>query len=194
MTRMKALSRRQSISGDRVRLRLLDLADCTPGYLAWLEDPQVNRYLETRWEPQSIASIQAFVGAMLASPDSYLLGIFIGDRHIGNIKLGPISARHAYGDVSYFIGERDEWGKGYASEAIAAVTWFAFTILDLHRVQAGVYAENAGSARALEKAGYAREGCFVRKLRGPEGWQDHLWYGLTREDWKPTAFSIREGA
>jgi ribosomal-protein-alanine N-acetyltransferase len=179
--------------GGRVRLRLLTEADCTPRYLGWLEDPQVNQYLETRWSPQSLDSIRGFVRAMLASADSYLFGIHVGERHIGNIKLGPINARHAHADVSYFIGERSEWGRGYASDAIAVVTWFAFTIAGLHRVQAGLYAGNVGSGRALEKAGFKTEGRFVRQLRGPAGWEDHLWYGLTREDWHPASVVVREG-
>jgi RimJ/RimL family protein N-acetyltransferase len=189
----KFLTTQHTLAGPRVRLRLLTELDCTPRYLAWLQDPLVNRYLETRWSPQSLASIRGYVRDMLASPDSYLFGIHVGERHIGNIKLGPIHTQHAYADVSYFIGERDEWGKGYASEAIAVVTWFAFTVAELHRVQAGLYAGNVASARALERAGFVREGCFVRQLRGPEGWEDHLWYGLTREDWQPAVLVALEG-
>lgn len=191
---MRLIAPGQALKGGRVRLRLIEEADCTSRYLAWLEDPLVNRNLETRWSPQSLESILGFVRAAAASADSYLFGILVDGRHIGNIKLGPIDARHSYADVSYFIGERGEWGKGYATDAIVAVTWFAFTVAGLHRVQAGVYAENPGSARALEKAGFVLEGRFVRKLKGHEGWQDHLWYGLTREDWTPTSIELLDRA
>lgn len=179
------LSRGQFLIGERVRLRLLELADCTPRYLAWLQDPLVIQFLETRWHPQSLDSISAFVTAMIASTDSCLFGIHVDDRHIGNIKLGPINAYHAYADLSYFIGDRDQWGRGYASEAISIVTRFAFSTVGLHRVQAGLYASNLASARALEKAGFLREGALVDQLRGVDGWEDHVWYGLNRENWRP---------
>jgi ribosomal-protein-alanine N-acetyltransferase len=173
--------------GERVLLRRVLEADCGPRYAAWLADPEVNRYLETRWSPQDAAAILAFVRAMRAAKDSLLLAIVARDdgAHIGNLKLGPIQARHAHADVSYFIGERDRWGRGYASEAIALACHVAFVDLGLHRVQAGLYAGNVGSARALEKAGFAAEGCFKAQLRGPRGWEDHRWYGLVRDDWRP---------
>ena len=42
------------------------------------------------------------------------------DKHIGNIKLGPINWIHRYGDISLLIGDKDYWGKGIATEAIRA--------------------------------------------------------------------------
>lgn len=62
--------------------------------------------------------------------------------------------------MSYFIGEKNAWGKGFATEAIQLVTHFAFEQLHLHRLQAGLYASNIGSGKALEKAGYHLEAVF----------------------------------
>src|SRR5439155_23209881 len=144
-------------------------------YCTWLADPQVNRYLETRWEAQTLDRITDFVQDMLASTDNYLFAIIerATDAHVGNIKLGPVNWHHGCADVSYFIGERASWGKGLATDAIRVVTEFGFSQLGLHRLQAGLYGSNVGSARALEKAGYGREATFRRQLRGPSGWEDH---------------------
>jgi ribosomal-protein-alanine N-acetyltransferase len=183
----RVLSPGDRLSGDKVSLRLVTLHDCTPRYEAWLADPQVNQYLETRWRPQPLESIREFVGGMLESPDNYLFAIVENetDRHIGNLKVGPIHWTHSHADVSYFIGERECWGKGHATEAIRLATTFAFRGLGLHRVQAGLYAGNVGSGRALEKAGYKHEGVFKGQLKNTAGvWEDHVWYGLVREDWK----------
>lgn len=173
--------------GSRITLRLVTLADCTDRYVAWLEDPEVNRYLETRWSTQDLASVRSFVAGMLERDDSYLFAIVDNSAgsHVGNIKLGPIQPRHAFADVSYFIGERSAWGKGFASEAIRMVAGIAFERLDLHRVQAGLYEGNVGSARALEKAGFTMENRQRKQLRGagPDAWEDHVWYGLLREEW-----------
>ncbi|HEY1157453.1 MAG TPA: GNAT family protein, partial [Arthrobacter sp.] len=97
---------------------------------------------------------------MAGDPLNLFAGIFLreGDRHIGNIKLGPINVHHRRADIGLLVGDRACWGKGYASEAIAILSDFAFGRLGLHRLTAGMYAENEGSARAFEKAGYAREG------------------------------------
>jgi len=51
-------------------------------------------------------------------------------------------------------------------------------------VQAGLYAGNAGSGKALQKAGYRAEGVFRKQLRNAAGqWEDHLWYSVLREEW-----------
>jgi [ribosomal protein S5]-alanine N-acetyltransferase len=48
-------------------------------------------------------------------------------------------------------------GRGLATQALRAVTDFAFAQLPLVRLQAGVFAWNPASARVLEKCGYHRE-------------------------------------
>ncbi len=170
-----------------VTLRLVTMTDCCERYVAWLNDPQVNRYLETRWDEQTLASVRAFVTAQIAARDSWLFAITVGSEHLGNLKIGPVQSRHRYADISYFLGERSAWGQGHATTSIRIAVQIAFAVLDLHRVQAGLYAGNIGSAKALEKSGFLLEGRFVGQLRGPDGWEDHLWYGLVREHWTPSA-------
>lgn len=46
------------------------------------------------------------------------------------------------------------WGKGIASAAHKARTWYAFEHLGLHRVKSAVIQANAGSRKALERSGY----------------------------------------
>ena len=182
----RAIQPGELIRGKGVSLRLATLEDCGQEYLGWLEDPLVNQYLETRWNKQTLELIRSFVTSCLTSSDSYLFAIVVNktNKHIGNIKVGPIQRIHSYADVSYFIGDSGMWGYGYGSEAIRLVTQFSFHTLGLHRLQAGVYASNTGSIRALEKAGYALEGKSGRKLRGKDGWEDHLHFGLVNDDWQ----------
>ena len=47
-------------------------------------------------------------------------------------------------------------GRGYASEATAALTAFALELDDVHTVHANVDPANPASARVLEKAGFTR--------------------------------------
>ncbi|HWT39831.1 MAG TPA: GNAT family protein [Dongiaceae bacterium] len=46
------------------------------------------------------------------------------------------------------------WGKGIASAAHKARTWYAFTQLGLHRIKSAVIQANGGSRKALERSGY----------------------------------------
>jgi RimJ/RimL family protein N-acetyltransferase len=184
-TGTRAIGRGEILHGELVDLRLVTPDDCTPRYLGWLQDPAVNRYLETRWKPQTLESIAAFVGGLQSDPNNYLFAIVRRDRadHVGNLKVGPVVREHARADISYFIGEPSAWGQGLASEAIALATRWAFTGLGLRLLEAGLYRGNIGSARALEKCGYQLACVFPARLRGPEGFEDHLWYQRLNPDW-----------
>lgn len=193
---LKAIQSGEQLDGSLVSLRLVELSDCNDRYVAWLADPEVNRYLETRWQPQTAESIRAFVTAMQADPWSYLFCIVEREhgRHVGNIKVGPVSARHQCADVSYFVGERACWGKGLATEAIRLVVDFGFRSLGLNRIQAGVYESNRGSVKALERNGFRAEGCWRSQLRSGDIWEDHLWFGLLRHEWQAMRAGDRPAA
>lgn len=182
----RAITPSERFEGEKVYLRLVELSDCTDRYVAWLADPEVNQYLETRYAEQTLDMIRGFVAGMIESPHSYLFAIceMNGGRHVGNVKIGPIVPRHLFADVSYFIGEREAWGKGYGSEAVRLVTKLGFERLGLHRCQAGLYESNVGSHRLLEKAGYTYEGRLAKQLRIEDRWEDHVWFGALRETWR----------
>ena len=148
------------IRADRVFLRELTPADCSAEYVAWLADPEVTQYLETRHMVHDQSRVREFVGRMAASADEFLFGIFLvdGGRHVGNIKVGPIRREHGLADVSLLLGAREVWGHGMATEAIGAVSRHAFTSLGVSKLGASMYAPNVGSRRAFLKAGYREEG------------------------------------
>lgn len=148
------------ISGGRLGLRRVCSSDVTPTYVGWLNDPEVTRFLESRFSRHTLESTAAYVAKLAGDADNVLLAIIVldGGRHIGNLKIGPIDRRHRFADVGIVIGEKDCWGHGFASEAIVLATRYAFDTLALHRLQAGAYAENPGSAKAFLKAGWHEEG------------------------------------
>lgn len=60
-------------------------------------------------------------------------------------------------ELGYWLGE-SFWGRGIMTSAVAAFTDWAFHQFDLQRIYAEPFANNAGSTRVLEKAGYICEG------------------------------------
>lgn len=143
----------------RLTLRSLTGRDCSGGYLAWMNDPLVQRYLESRNQTNDLSSIVTFVERCNASPDVLLLGIIeqATESHIGNIKLGSIDRHHSRSAIGILLGEKSAWGKGYACEAIGAVSRFAFEALGLAKLFAGAYAENESSIKAFCNAGFSVE-------------------------------------
>ncbi len=152
------------LHGPRTLLRPLVASDATERYVDWLNDPVVNRFLEIRFRTHTIDSVRTYVNGELGDPFSVLFGIFLaeGSKHIGNIRLGPISPRHLHAVIGLVVGDKEQWGKGYASEVIDVVSVFAFRELGMEKLFAGVYAENQASLRAFLRAGFQQEGVVPR--------------------------------
>lgn len=160
------LTGQAALAKSSVELFLLRPEHVTADYVAWLNDPEINQFLESRFESHTLESTVAFVTSVLESPDSLFLGIRSrsSGRHVGNIKIGPINRRHDTAEVGILVGDRSVWGKGIATDAITAVTAIARDLLSLRKLTAGCYGSNMGSKRAFEKAGYEIEGLRRRQL------------------------------
>jgi RimJ/RimL family protein N-acetyltransferase len=160
----------------RLILRPVVPGDVDGPYLRWMQDDDILRYTEARFVSRDDVALKSYVAAMLASPENLFLAMILrtGQRHIGNIKIGPISRHHRRGDIGLIIGARNCWGQGYAPEAIAAITAYAFGTLGLAKATAGCYSANQGSARAFLKAGFRLEGIREKQL-----WVD----GVCNDEW-----------
>lgn len=165
-----------------VSIRPITMQDVTPAYVGWLEDPEVNQYLETRHTTQTLESVAAFVERMIASTDEFLFAICVDGRHVGNIKVGPIKKIHNVADVSLFVGDRSVWGQGVATKAIFEITRYAFEKLKVRKLAAGCYSPNMGSARAFLRVGYSQEGLRRAHYVMNGTPVDLLEFGLTADD------------
>ena len=143
--------------------RLL-LRDFTPEDVeavhAYAGDPEVCRY--TDWGPNTPAQSQAFVHEMLAAsaleqPDSMMWAVTAAGGVVGACSTTVTSHEHRRGVMGYVLA-RAHWGKGYATEAAAAVLRFAREDLGLERVEATCRPGNAASQRVLVKIGMQQEG------------------------------------
>jgi RimJ/RimL family protein N-acetyltransferase len=74
------------------------------------------------------------------------------------------------------------WGRGIATEAVRAVTDYAFRTFDLCRLHAGVFEWNLASMRVLEKAGYTLEARHRRSVTKDGQTIDRLVYALVRPE------------
>jgi RimJ/RimL family protein N-acetyltransferase len=81
-------------------------------------------------------------------------------------------------EIGYWLGE-EFWGRGITTEALNAVSNFAFSSFDLCRLYAHVFEWNMASARVLEKAGYTLEGRMKKSVTKDGKSIDQLLYART---------------
>jgi RimJ/RimL family protein N-acetyltransferase len=158
------------------RLHLRDFAaDDWPAVLAYQRDPRYLRLYE--WADRTPAEVQAFVQMFIdqqrACPRTrFQLAVTLRatGELIGNCGIRRDAPTSHEAEIGYEIAP-DRWGCGYASEAVAEIVRFGFAELGVHRIAAWLVADNAASARVLEKNGFHLEG----RLRDKEMYKGRYW-------------------
>ncbi|WP_185144796.1 GNAT family N-acetyltransferase [Elizabethkingia sp. JS20170427COW] len=98
---------------------------------------------------------------------------------IGGIDLG-IDRNANKAELGYWLS-RENWNKGYATEAVKLIINFGFTQLRLRRIYASHFDFNMASGKVLEKSGMQKEG-VLRSHTFKEGkYQDHIIYAIINE-------------
>jgi RimJ/RimL family protein N-acetyltransferase len=140
-------------------VRNLRHADITPAYPDWLNDPEVNRFLESR-EQQTVQSCHDYVESYNGHTGRALFGIFLKEPqlHIGNITFSRIDWERAFAIVGITLGRKELTGRGLAKEAMVGIGENAFEHLRLHRLQAHVAEKNLRAVRVFEECGFKVEG------------------------------------
>jgi [ribosomal protein S5]-alanine N-acetyltransferase len=169
----------------RLTLRYLGEADL-PEFYNIFSHPEVMRYWSSpAWTDMAQAE-QALARIMAGyqSGNDYQLGI---ERQADHALVGTCTIFHFHlpsrrAEIGYALG-RPYWGKGYMHEALQGLIRYAFTTLDLNRLEADIDPRNAASARILERLGFQREG-FLRERWIVGGEISDTWlYGLLRREW-----------
>ncbi|GLQ34913.1 GCN5 family N-acetyltransferase [Amylibacter marinus] len=101
----------------------------------------------------------------------------LGAITLDNIRRGPAQAA----TLGYWIGQ-DYARMGYMSEAINAIVAYAFSKLDLSRIEAATLPENKPSRGLLEKSGFKYEGVAQSYLQIAGRWRTHVLYANIRMD------------
>lgn len=149
---------------DKIECFVLEPELVTPAYVQWLNDPVVNRFLESRFATHGIDDTRDFVAKQLADPGTLFLGVRSLElgRHVGNVKMSPINRTHGLGEIGIMIGDREAWGRGIGTDALNVIADIARDEIGLRKLTAGCYASNAGSVSAFRKAGFTIEGVRPR--------------------------------
>ncbi|MBU3144515.1 GNAT family N-acetyltransferase [Clostridium sp. CF012] len=81
------------------------------------------------------------------------------NKIIGYCCLGTFDDDSIRSEIGYGFN-RDEWNKGYATEAIKVIVKFGFESMSFNRIEAEVTLGNDASVKALKKANFLQEGIF----------------------------------
>ena len=186
---MLGFHRKPRIETERMTLRL----PAHPDFRAWAQLREVSTDHLTQWEPVRAAdhlTRRAFTNRVYwagrAEAQGTALPLMLvrrGDQQIlgaitlDHIRRGPVQA----GTLGYWIGAPHA-RQGYMKEALLAVVHYAFTQMDLSRLEAACLPENIASRGVLEKCGFKYEGVAQSYLQINGRWRNHVLYANLRSD------------
>jgi RimJ/RimL family protein N-acetyltransferase len=96
---------------------------------------------------------------------------------VADVSLFLKSAEHRQGELGYMT-HPDHQGRGYATEAAAALVQLGFETFGLHRVVGTIEPRNLASARVLERIGMTREALLVENEIVKGEWQSEAIYAI----------------
>lgn len=153
----------------------------------WSADHLTRRNFTGRvsWAQKVAAQGTGLPLFLIRRADDALLGAITLDH----IRRGPAQS----GTIGYWIGQPHA-RQGYMREAIAALVHYAFTDLDLSRVEAACLPENAASRGVLERCGFRYEGLAQSYLQINGQWRTHALYASLRPDRRDFARRLARGS
>ena len=190
MTELKPLNHTGSVRMEtkRLILRPTSINDAEQMFNNWASDPEVTKYLF--WPPH--ADIEVTKGILSnwdkenEKPDYYHWGIEVKEtgQLIGTGGTINMSERFHSTALGYCMS-RAYWGKGYMSEAVAAMIKHLFINVGFNRIAACHDPENVGSGRVMQKCGMVFEG-IQRQAHycARRGFYDLACYAILKDDYK----------
>lgn len=180
------MDRLPTLTTTRLRLRHLDPGD-VPALYAIFSDLRVMRF----WSSGPLADVAAAAALRddverLAREDAlYQWGIERRDAPgvVGTATLFRIDRTHRRAEIGFAL-HPEQWGRGYAGEAVGALVAHAFDERGLHRLEADVDPRNEASLRVCERLGFVREGLLRERYHVNGEIQDSVILGLLAPAWQ----------
>lgn len=133
--------------------------------------------------PYSLPDAQNWLNSVIPVNDPPRFFAILSDNYLAG-SIGIVTKEDIYRkniEIGYFLAE-EYWGKGIITKAVKAATAYAFSKFDIVRVYAEPYADNPGSRRVLEKAGFICEAVFKKNVIKNGIIKDSCIYSVLREN------------
>lgn len=159
-----------TIQTDRLTIRRYKESDIDMQY-EFLHDERLHKFISppklSRDEELEIIK-KWIVDSDTSNYERWVIALKSTDEPIGNISVNGIDKKNDYCNVGYVI-LFDYQGKGYATEALKAVSDYLLTQRDYYLVECSCNELNVASAKVMLKAGFKKDGYILNRRKNPDG-------------------------
>lgn len=166
-------------------LKPLSPQDVTSFY-TWLNDEEVIKYSLSLFQRLiTMEDIDRWFVSVVNDFKNYNRGIFLADSNklIGYAGICNLSKANKSGEYFIFIGDRNQWGKGFGSQVTKLIVAFGFEELNLNRIMLTVSEPNGGAIKAYKNAGFKLEGKMRQACYRDNKFHDKLMMSILRQEW-----------
>jgi RimJ/RimL family protein N-acetyltransferase len=177
------------LRGELVRLDTPREAD-KPFYVRWLNDTDMMY----SYEDGSITGLAAdklekilerwLQGLQKGDFMRFTIRRLTDDVPLGSLALHGINMRNRSAGLAIFIGDAEQRGKGYGTDANRIILRYAFLELNLHRIALGVMDYNQSAIRSYEKVGFVHEGTRRQHMVRDGRYFDVHVMSILRPEWE----------
>ncbi|MCL0063607.1 GNAT family N-acetyltransferase [Dehalococcoidia bacterium] len=151
------------LMGRKVILREKQLADAANDY-AWGSDRELVRLDAAHpFDIPFTEFLTSYVEWIGKGKNRWFAIETIDGKHIGNCACYNIHRFRKEAELGIIIGDRQYWGKGYGSDAVATLVHHIFYDMGLRRISLRTLAWNVRAQRCFEKCGFTPCGRIVKQ-------------------------------
>ena len=183
MSNKNVFTGRLVIKTKRLALTQMALKD-TDNLFKMLSDKETAKYVGIEEKKKAIEKLikvylkrskrgEGILLKMATRKDNNFLGFF---------ALPNYNDVHRRTEIGYTI-TKENWNKGYVSEAILTAVNFLFKKIKLNRLEAMVHPNNKVSLHLLNKFGFKKEGLVRQRYYMNNKPEDMVMLSLLREEW-----------
>jgi [ribosomal protein S5]-alanine N-acetyltransferase len=152
------------LESERLILKPLSLSFLSKEYVNWMNDTEVNEFLSSGGD-YSLHKLKVFLSEVEKNEILFWAVIIKhSGKHIGNIKIDPVEIKHGICEYGIMMGDKTEWGKGFAKESSKLVIEFCFKSLNLRKMNLGVIESNKRAVKLYEKLNFIVEGKLINHV------------------------------
>lgn len=119
----------------------------------WRNDPEVFKYTGNKYDHEiTIKSELNWISKVIQNVNEYRCAIIADGEYVGNIYLTNIKEKQA--EYHIFLGNKEYWGKGVASNASRLIIEYGFKELGLSRINLNVDPENHSAISLYKHLGF----------------------------------------
>ncbi|WP_238906677.1 GNAT family protein [Clostridium sp. YIM B02506] len=119
--------------------------------------------------------IENYINRVAADSDRVDFLIFSkqDNKIVGEVVINEVDRNNRCGNIRVLINRKEDFSKGYGTEAMILALNYGFGMFNLHRIELEAYPFNNRAIHVYEKIGFKREG-----LRRDGAYYNHKYYDM----------------